>query len=357
MSVFNNVHLRDHQAVVYGFDSDADLRAIIALHNTSRGPALGGCRMWAYENEEQALADVLRLSRSMTYKSAMAGLRFGGGKSVIIGDPRRDKTEALLRAMGRFIDSLGGRYITAEDAGTGVEDLKIMAKETNHVAGITDRQDIDGKWRSGDPSPATAYGVLIGLQASVQERLGRSDLKDTRIAIQGLGHVGWCLAHYLLRAGARLWVTDIRPEVRARAATEFDAKVVEPNAIYAQPVDVFSPCALGAVLNDQNISQLQARIVAGSANNQLAEERHGEMLRQRKILYAPDYVINAGGVIDIAQGFDGYDPRQARLHIEQIAETLAEIYRRAQRSASPTNRVADRIAEERFQLRRTVAAA
>lgn len=357
MNVFNNTHLRGHEAVVFGFDSATGLRAIIALHNTSRGPALGGCRMQPYESEEQALADVLRLSRGMTYKSALAGLQLGGGKAVIIGDPRRDKTEALLRAMGRFIDGLGGHYITAEDAGTGVEDLKIIASETKYVAGIAERQEVDGTWRSGDPSPATAYGVLVGIQASVQARLGRGDLEGVRIAIQGLGNVGWCLARYLHRAGAQLWVTDILPETLERAAVELGARVVEPEAIYTQPVDVFAPCALGAGLNDQTIPRLRATVVAGSANNQLAEDRHGELLWQRGILYAPDYVINAGGVIDVAHELGGYDPVQARLHIARIAETLTEIYRRAQRAGHPTNWIADRMAEERFELHRTAAAA
>ncbi|MDN5872069.1 MAG: amino acid dehydrogenase, partial [Nitrococcus sp.] len=326
-------------------------------HNTSRGAALGGCRMWAYESEEQALTDALRLSRAMTYKSALAELPLGGGKAVIIADPWRDKTQALLRAVGRFIDSLGGRYITAEDSGTGVEDLKVIARETKHVAGIADRQDADGNWHSADPSPATAYGVLVGIEASVQQHLGRGDLEGVRVAIQGLGHVGWRLAEHLRQAGALLWVTDILAETRERAAAELDARVVEPEAIYTQPVDVFAPCALGAVLNDQTIARLQARVVAGSANNQLAEDRHGEMMWRRGILYAPDYVINAGGVIDLAQELGGYDPSQARSRVTRIADTLIEIYRRAHRTGSPTNRVADHIAEERFQLRRGVAAA
>lgn len=357
MSVFSNIHFRNHETVVFGFDYATSLRAIIAVHNTNRGPALGGCRMHAYESEEQALADVLRLSRSMTYKSAMAGLRLGGGKAVIIGDPRRDKTPTLLHAMGRFVDSLNGRYITAEDAGTGIEDLKVIANETQHVAGIAERRDATGQWRNGDPAPATAYGVLVGIQASVRERLGWSDLQGVRMAIQGLGHVGWTLARYLRQAGAHLWVTDLLPEARERAAAELEATVVEPDAIYAQPVDVFVPCALGAVLNDETILRLQARVVAGSANNQLAEDRHGEMLRRRDILYAPDYVLNAGGVIDVAHDFGDYDPQETRRHIAGIADTLTEIYRRAQRTASPTNQVADHIAEERFQRHRTVAAA
>ena len=357
MTVFDNQYLRGHETVLFGCDTETGLRAIIALHNTRRGPALGGCRIWAYASEEQALADVLRLSRSMTYKAAMADLPFGGGKAVIIADPRRDKTEGLLRAVGRFVDSLGGRYITAEDVGTSVEDLRTIARETKHVAGIADRLDADGRWRSGDPSPTTALGVLVGLRASLRERLGRDDLTGTRVAIQGLGHVGWYLAEYLRSAGARLWVTDIRAEARERAAAELEATVVEPDAIYDQPVDVFAPCALGGVLDEQTIPRLQARIVAGSANNQLAADEHGEMLRRRGVLYAPDYVINAGGLIDVAHGFGDYDPRQARLHIERIAETLGEIYRRAQQTGSPTNRVADRIAEERFQRPRTVAAA
>lgn len=347
MSVFSHPEFDDHEQVMFCRDAASGLRAIIAIHDTRLGPALGGCRMWPYPSEDAALTDVLRLARGMSYKSALAGLELGGGKSVIIGDPRRDKSEALWRAFGRFLDSLGGRYIAAEDAGTSVADLKQVALETRHVAGIADKPAGDGV-RSGDPSPVTARGVFIGLQATVEQRLGRSDLAGLRVAVQGLGSVGYRLAEQLHEAGARLWVTDLYPERVARAVAELGAEAVEAEAIYDLEVDVFAPCALGAVINDDTIPRLRAPVIAGAANNQLAEPRHGEALMERGILYAPDYVINAGGVIDIALERHGFDRKRLLARLNGIRDTLLEIFRRAERERLPTALIADRLAEERL---------
>lgn len=351
MSVFGHAAFDAHEQVVFCREPGAGLCAIIAIHNTVRGPALGGCRMWPYASESEALTDVLRLSRGMTYKSAISNLALGGGKSVIIGDPLRDKSDALLRAMGRCIDSLGGRYVAAEDVGTGVPDLRLMGEETRYVAGVSPHAGFAGN-DDGDPSPATAYGVFAGLRAAVGFALGRDDLDGLKVAVQGLGHVGLRFARHLKAAGARLWVTDLERERVRRAVDELGAEAVAADAIVDQPVDVFAPCALGASINDKTLPRLRARIVAGSANNQLADEhRHGEGLRRRGILYAPDYVINAGGIIDISYEGPEYDAERARGHVESIHTTLMEIFHRAEREGLPTNVIADRIAEERLRGR------
>lgn len=351
MRVFKAPAFDDHEQVVFCCDPSTGLKAIIAIHNTNRGPALGGCRVWNYASEEEALHDVLRLSKGMTYKSAMAHLDLGGGKCVVIGDSRKDKSEALLRALGRYVDTLGGRYIIAEDAGTSVEDMKIVGEVTRHVVGIADKVTAKGGTRSGDPSPATAYGVFIGLRAAVKYRLGRDDLNGLKVALQGVGHVGYRLAKYLHEAGAKLWVCDIYGDQAQRAADEFKATVVPPEKIYQQDVDVFAPCALGAVINDDTLRLLRAVVVAGPANNQLAEDRHGEELMRRKILYAPDYVINAGGLIDVAYERQpgGYNRKKMLRHIERIDDTLIEIFERAEATGTASNVIADRIAEERFK--------
>ncbi len=350
MSVFSNKGFDDHEEVAFFCDPACGLRAIIAVHNTNRGPALGGCRMWPYQTDDEALLDVLRLSRGMTYKSALANLDLGGGKSVIIGNPRSDKTEALMRAMGRAIDRLGGRYIAAEDSGTGVEDLKLMGQETRHVAGILEKQTGSGGTRSGDPSPATAYGVFVGLRTAVRHRLDREELDGIKVAIQGVGSVGFRLARYLREAGAQLWVTDIYPEQVQRAVDELQATAVGPNEIFDLDVDVFAPCALGAVINDRTLPRLHAAVVAGAANNQLSEDRHGRELMERGILYAPDYVINAGGIIDVSyERGVAYDREAMIRHIEGIEDTLIEIFRRSDVEKLPTNIIADHVAEERFQ--------
>ena len=348
MAVFSLSDFADHEQVVFVSDDNSGLKAIIAVHNSNLGPALGGCRMWPYASEEEAVRDVLRLSRGMTYKSAMANLKLGGGKSVIIGNPRTQKTPELLAAFARALQQLNGRYIAAEDSGTSVADMKYMAQFTPHVAGIVDKPSDEGT-RSGDPSPATAYGTFIGIRAAVKDRLGRDSLEGLRVAVQGVGNVGFDLARQLKEAGASLWVTDIHRDALTRAAKELGATVVAPEDIFGLDVDVFAPCALGAVLNDQTIPQLKAGIVAGAANNQLAEARHGVELMTRGILYAPDYVINAGGIIDVYHERIGFDRKALLSHIEGIHDNLMEIFERARKEERPTGEVADAIAEERFK--------
>ncbi len=348
-TVFDHEDFAGHEQVVHCQDPACGLKAIIAIHNTNRGPALGGCRMWPYASERDALTDVLRLSRGMTYKSAMANLDLGGGKAVIIGNPHTDKTDALLRAFGRFLQGLGGRYIVAEDSGTSVADMRIIAEESEYVAGIADKATADGTLRSGDPSPATAHGVFVGIKAAVKQRLGRDHLEGLRFAVQGVGNVGYRLAKLLHENGARLWVTDLYDERVKRAVAEFDASAVGPEEIFALDVDVFSPCALGGAINDQMLKELRAAVVAGAANNQLTRQRHGEELMKRGILYAPDYVINAGGIIDISLELFGFDREKLVRHLEGIYGTLMEIFERASREQLPTGVVADHIAEERFR--------
>ena len=348
MAVFSLSDFADHEQVVFVSDDKSGLKAIIAVHNSNLGPALGGCRMWPYATEEEAVRDVLRLSRGMTYKSAMANLKLGGGKSVIIGNPRTHKTPELLAAFARALEQLNGRYIAAEDSGTSVADMKYMTQFTQHVAGIHDKPS-DAGTRSGDPSPATAYGTFIGIRAAVKERLGRDSLDGLRVAVQGVGNVGFDLARQLKEAGAQLWVTDIHREALVQAGKELGATVVAPDEIFGLDVDVFAPCALGAILNDTTIPQLKASIVAGAANNQLAEARHGLELMKRGILYAPDYVINAGGIIDVYHERIGFDRAVLLKHIEGIHDNLMEVFERARKEERPTGEVADAIAEERFQ--------
>lgn len=340
MMLFESPHFDGHEQVVFCHDRETGLKAIIAIHNTNRGPSLGGCRMWPFASEEEALADVLRLSMGMTYKSALADLPWGGGKSVIIGDARKDKTPALMQAMGRAVERLGGRYIIAEDVGTNPDDMSEISKQTAHVKGV--------KGEGGDPSPATAYGVFAGLKASVRHRLGGRELSGVRVAVQGLGHVGYDLAEQLHEAGCALTVADIDETALDRARSQLGATVVGKDAIYDTDVDVFAPCALGAVINDDTIGRLKAKVVAGAANNQLAERRHGDLLAERGVLYAPDYVINAGGVIHIWHEGPNYDRQMAFAHVGRIGDTLLDIYRRAERDGVPTHVAADRLAEEKF---------
>lgn len=348
MAVFSLSDFADHEQVVFVSDDKSGLKAIIAVHNSNLGPALGGCRMWPYASEDEAIRDVLRLSRGMTYKSAMANLKLGGGKSVIIGNPRTQKTPELLAAFARALEQLNGRYIAAEDSGTSVADMKYMTQFTRHVAGIHDKPS-DAGTRSGDPSPATAYGTFIGIRAAVKERLGRDSLEGLRVAVQGVGNVGFDLARQLKAAGAQLWVTDIHREPLLQAGKELGATVVAPEEVFGLDVDVFAPCALGAILNDSTIPQLKAKVVAGAANNQLAEARHGAELMRRGILYAPDYVINAGGIIDVYHERIGFDRAALIKHIEGIEDNLMEIFERARKEERPTDEVADAIAEERFK--------
>ncbi|WP_295797858.1 Glu/Leu/Phe/Val dehydrogenase dimerization domain-containing protein [uncultured Microbulbifer sp.] len=344
MSVFSHPAYDNHEEVAFYHDAKSGLKAIIAVHNTNLGPSLGGCRMWPYADDSEALNDVLRLSRGMTYKSAMAGLKLGGGKSVIIGDPRKEKTPELLRAMGDFLNTLGGRYITAEDSGTSVADMKIIGERTEYVSGV-----IAGQEHGGDPSPSTAYGVFVGLKAAAEHRWGRTDLTGLKVSIQGVGNVGFRLAKLLKEAGAELFVTDIFQDNVDRAVNELGATAVSGEEIFELDVDLFAPCALGAILNDDTISRLKVGAIAGAANNQLAEARHAEILRDKGILYAPDYVINAGGIIDVYyQQLGEYNAEQVKQHIETIGTTMQEIFQRADESGETTAHIADRIAEERF---------
>lgn len=348
MNVFSHPEFDNHEHLSFFCDAETGLKAIVAIHNTSRGPALGGCRMFPYASDEEALRDVLRLSRGMTYKSALANLDLGGGKSVIIGDPRKHKTEALLEAMGRHLESLGGRYIAAEDSGTSVADLKVMGRHTTQVSGIAERVGFDGKPSNGDPSPATAWGTFIGIKAAVKHKLGRDDLKGLKVAIQGIGNVGFRLARHLTEAGAELWVYDIHRDNLQRAVDELGATPASAEDILFLPVDVVAPCAMGAVLNDHSIPKLQAPIIAGAANNLLERPEHDMALMERGILYAPDFAINAGGIIDVFYERSGASPSTVCAHVESIADTLNEIFTRSDRSGRPTGAIANELAEERF---------
>lgn len=345
MALFTHPEFDGHEEVVFCHDKPSGLKAIIAIHNTRRGPSLGGCRMWPYAGkdggEAEALTDVLRLSRGMTYKSALAELPYGGGKSVVIGDPRRHKNEALLRALAGFVDSLGGRYIIAEDVGITQADAEVMERRTRFVAGTR-------AGGAGDPSPSTAFGVYMGIRAAAEHKLGRESLRGLRVAVQGLGQVGYHLCQYLADDGASLIVTDINIEAVERAVRELGARGVAPDTIYDAEAEIFAPCALGAVINDRTLPRLKVAIVAGSANNQLAEVRHGVDLAKAGILYAPDYAINAGGVINISHEGRGYDKDVAFRHVARIHDTLREIFRRAEADRIPTAQAADALALERL---------
>ncbi len=340
MSVFTSENFDRHESLIFKNDEESGLKAIIAIHNTVRGPALGGCRMWPYATEEEAISDALRLSRGMTYKSAMVDLSYGGGKAVIIGDPKRDKSEKLLRSFGRMVESLAGRYYTGEDVGMTVPDMDIVAEETNCALGLSDG--------TGDPSKATSFGVLKGIQAAMKFKYGRDDLKGVRVAVQGLGNVGFHLCEYLNQADASLVVTDIDPAKAKRVAEKFEAVVAEPDKIHSANVDVFSPCALGAIINDQSLPEIRASIIAGSANNQLAEPHHGEELMAKDILYAPDYVVNAGGLIDVANVSEDYDAEKTLDQVARIYDRLLEIFAKSVADGQSTASVADSLAEERF---------
>ncbi len=343
MEVFESMQKHGYEQVVFCYNEEAGLKAIIAIHDTTLGPALGGLRMWPYKTEEDALFDVLRLARGMTYKAAAAGLNLGGGKAVIIGDPKKDKSEALFRAFGRFVQSLGGRYITAEDVGTSVEDMDYIHMETDYVTGVS-----AAFGSSGDPSPATAYGVFQGMKACAKEAFGTESLAGMTVAIQGVGHVGYHLARHLHDEGARLIVSDVNPEAADRVRAEMGARIVEGDAIYGVDCDIFAPCALGAILNPETVPLLKSRVVAGCANNQLLTEADGDALTARGILYAPDYVINAGGLINVADELEGYNRDRAFKKVASIYDNVARVISIAKRDGVPTYRAADRLAEERI---------
>ncbi|WP_240378081.1 Glu/Leu/Phe/Val family dehydrogenase [Bacillus piscicola] len=343
MNIFEKMETDNYEQLVVCQDKHSGLKAIIAIHDTTLGPALGGARMWNYESEEAAFEDALRLAKGMTYKNAAAGLNLGGGKAVIIGNPRQDKSEALFRAFGRYIQSLNGRYITAEDVGTAEADMDMIHTETDYVTGMTPQAG-----ESGDPSPMTALGIYCGMKAAAKEAFGTEDLSGKKIAIQGVGSVSYQLCEYLYEDGASLVVTDIHKPSADRAVREFRAEAVDPADIYDVECDIFSPCALGSVLNNDTIKKLKAKVVAGSANNQLATDEDGNSLYQRGIVYAPDYIINAGGVINIAEGLVGYNKDRAANKIRAIFDNVQKVLEISKRDNIPTNQAADRLAEERI---------
>ncbi|MBL4680615.1 MAG: Glu/Leu/Phe/Val dehydrogenase [Pseudomonadales bacterium] len=347
----------NHEKVMKCFDKSSGLLAYIAIHNLNLGPALGGCRIWPYLSEADAITDVLRLSKGMTYKSALANLALGGGKAVIIADPKTMKTESLIRAMGRFVESLNGQYITAEDSGTNVEDLKLMSEETSFIAGVQDKKLSDGSEATGDPSPATAYGVFVGIKASLKQKYTNDSLDGIRVAVQGVGNVGRNLSKMLVDAGASVMVSDTYQPALDRITNELDVSVVANEDIVQQKVDVYSPCALGGALNMNTLVEIQAPIVAGAANNQLSNQGAGDYLFHKGIIYAPDYVINTGGIIDIFYEREGYDHKKVMNHIDGIGATLADIFRLSVEQKASTQLMADRLAESRFlgELRDAVA--
>lgn len=347
MSVFDHPDFDNHEDVRFYFDQKSGLKAIIAVHNSQLGPALGGCRMWPYENDSQALADVLRLSKGMTYKAAMANLPQGGGKSVIIGDPRKDKTAELFEAMGNFVNGFAGSYITAEDSGISVADLKIVETKTQSVAGTYAHISYDGAPHDGNPSPATAYGVFVGIKESVKYKWNES-LEGKRIAIQGLGSVGIKLAKLLHGEGADLIVADIFPDNLEKAEKEYAAQIVSADEILQVDADVLAPCALGGAINPDSVNTIKAPIVAGAANNQLTDEKLGQSMFDKGILYAPDYVINAGGIIDIFYQRTKGSAEKLREHLHGIGKTLTQLYDRSTAQNMPTNIVANQMVKEKL---------
>ncbi len=345
MKTFELMMQSNHEQVVFGYDRDTGLKAIIAIHNTILGPALGGTRMWMYETEEDALNDVLRLARGMTYKAAVAGLNLGGGKAVIIGDPKKDKSEVLFRAYGRLVEGLGGRYITAEDVGTDVRDMEWVRTETSFVTGISEA--LGG---SGDPSPVTARGVFYGIRACTDHLFGTTSMKGMRVAVQGLGHVGTYLCDFLHKEGAQLYVTDIDADRVKNAVERFGATAVAPDEIYDVEADIFAPCALGAIINDETLDRFKFKIIAGAANNQLRDEKiHGQNLKEKGILYAPDYVINSGGLINVANEIEGYNRERALKQAEEIYSIVKNVLDVAKSEDIPTNIASNRIAERRVE--------
>lgn len=340
VAVFDLVDFDNHEQVVYCSDKASGLKAIIAVHSTALGPAAGGCRFWDYASDEAALKDVLRLSKGMTYKNAMAGLKLGGGKGVIIGDPKSLKSDDLFKAFGTAVNNLNGRYYTAEDVNITTGDIAIVNQSTEFVSGL------EGK--SGNPGPFTALGTFLGIKAAVKFKLGKDDLTGIKVAVQGLGSVGYSLCEKLHNAGAELIVTDINQVALDKAATELNATVVGLDEIYSQDVDVFSPCALGASIDDNSIAQLKAVIIAGCANNQLAEARHDQILLEKGILYAPDYVINAGGIINVALEIypEPYCADSATKLVENIYHTLMNVFETAAAQNMPTGLIADQMARD-----------
>ena len=344
MSIFDSIQQFDHEQVVLCSDKSVGLKAIIAIHSTILGPALGGTRMWMYKTDEDALKDALRLSRGMTYKSALAGLNLGGGKAVIIGNPKTDKSEAMWRAYGRYIEGLSGRYITAEDVGTDTKDMEYIRMETKYVSGIS--HSIGG---SGDPSPVTALGVYVGMKASAKEVFGSDSLTGKSVVVQGAGHVGQYICEHLYKEGAKIYISDIYEDRVKEVVEKYKAIPVDTDKVYDVEADIFCPSALGAIVNDDTIPRFKFKIIAGAANNQLADEtKHGQILFDKKILYAPDYVINAGGVINVYYELEGYHQDRALRHAEGIYDTLKNIFAISKKENVPTYIASNKLAEERI---------
>jgi len=339
MDLFKDIEAHGHEQVVVCHEPSCGYLGIIAIHDTTLGPALGGTRYWHYGSFQEAVTDALRLARGMTYKAAVAGLNLGGGKAVIVGDNKRTDREFIFRAHGRFVESLGGRYITAEDVGTSPSDMEFIKRETDHVAGL--------QGLSGDPSPVTGYGVYMGMKAAARQRWGKDSLKGKTVAVQGAGKVAYYLSTHLKAEGARIIVTDIDTEKAKRKVEEMGATMVAPDEIYDVQADIYAPCALGAVINDDTLSRLKVEIIAGGANNQLAEERHGLALEEKGLLYAPDFVINAGGLINVYREIAGWSEERAKRKAQEIYDTILRVFAIAARDKIPTYEAADRLAEER----------
>jgi len=344
MNIFETLDKTEHEEVVFCHNKDVGLKAIIAIHNTVLGPALGGLRMWPYKTEQEALNDVLRLSRGMTYKAAVSGLNLGGGKSIIIGDPKTDKSEELFRAFGRFMDSLGGRYITAEDVGIDVNDMEYVFQETDNVVGV---HQVHGG--SGDPSPFTAYGTYQGIKASLEKKFGNQNIGDYSYAVQGVGHVGMELVKLLQKDGAKIFVSDINENAIQHCVDKYNCEAVGLDDIYDVDANVYSPCALGATVNDETIDRFGFDIVCGSANNQLAENRHGDDLERKGMIYAPDYAVNAGGLMNVSIELEGYNRERAMRMTRNIYYSIIKIFEIAERDGIATWKAADRMGEERIE--------
>ena len=333
-----------HEQVVFCHDPHSGLNAIIAIHNTTLGPALGGTRLWNYNSHEEGIVDALRLSRGMTFKAAISGLNLGGGKAVIIADPSM-KSEALWRRYGKFVDSLNGKYITAEDVNTSARDMEFIALETEHVTGVPEYMG-----GSGDPSPFTAYGVFVGMKASAKKAWGNDSLAGKKILVQGVGHVGQYLVGHLVKEGAKVYITDIdQAKIKQTVDKYRNVEVVDGKGIFDLDIDIYAPCALGATVNDESISKLKAQIIAGAANNQLADENiHGPALVKKGILYTPDFLINAGGLINVAAELESYNADRVRGNVEKIYDRTLEIYDLSEKEGIHTQAAAMKIAEKRL---------
>lgn len=348
--IFEQIQKDDFEQIVFCNDNRVGLKAIIAMHSTALGPGVGGCRMWDYGSDKEALYDVLRLSKGMTYKASISGLEWGGGKSVIFGDPSKSKSPEMLKRFGEYVDRLGGNYVTAKDVGIGAEDLKTIKTTTRHVLGIEGESG-----SSGDPSPATAWGTYHGMRAAVKFALGAESLKGLTIAVQGLGSVAYYMLKHLAKDGARIVGCDVNQTVIDRAVKEYGVEIVSPDAIYDVKCDVFSPNALGATINSKTRPRIKAKIIAGAANNQLELPEDGQALMKDGITYAPDYAINAGGLINIYyEGHErgGYDKQKAFAHVERIGSTVMQILERSKAERLPPNVIADKMAEERVAAAR-----